>query len=243
MNARILIPILALFTGTTLWAQGSIVDQFRNDATLQDSIIAVIVSQHKYMGKLVNQVQKDPSLHTMLVQHLTRLLNQNGANTASGEHHHGTMMSQYAGDETREIKALSEAEIKGLQSGEGLGLAMPAELNHYPGPKHVLDMADTLSLTPAQKRTIEQSYATMHERAVRIGKDLIDRERSLDREFASTKIEPGTLRRLTAEIGKLRGELRSAHLLAHLETRAALSEQQIRMYDGLRGYGKGKSEE
>jgi len=52
----------------------------------------------------------------------------------------------YAGQETRKIKALSEDQIQGYLAGSGMGLAMAAELNHYPGPKHVLELAEKLQL-------------------------------------------------------------------------------------------------
>ena len=57
--------------------------------------------------------------------------------------------SPYAGEQTREIKALSGSDIANLRNGRGMGLARPAELNRYPGPRHVLDTAE-LALTPAQ---------------------------------------------------------------------------------------------
>src|SRR5262249_20157560 len=44
----------------------------------------------------------------------------------------------YAGRQTRAIKALSEEDIAPLLNGEGMGMAKAAELNGYPGPKHVL---------------------------------------------------------------------------------------------------------
>ena len=44
---------------------------------------------------------------------------------------------QYAGQQARSIKALDDAEIDTLLNGRGMGLARAAELNHYPGPKHV----------------------------------------------------------------------------------------------------------
>lgn len=53
----------------------------------------------------------------------------------------------YAGFHSREIKALSASDVEGLQQGRGMGLALPAELNGYPGPMHVLELADELNLT------------------------------------------------------------------------------------------------
>ena len=48
----------------------------------------------------------------------------------------------YAGMQARQIKALSEQQISDLDAGRGMGLALAAELNGYPGPSHVLELAD-----------------------------------------------------------------------------------------------------
>ena len=42
--------------------------------------------------------------------------------------------SPYAGQESREIKSLSPAEVDGYLAGAGMGFAKAAELNGYPGP-------------------------------------------------------------------------------------------------------------
>jgi len=47
----------------------------------------------------------------------------------------------YAGQQAREIKALTVAEIQAYLSGAGSGYAKAAELNHYPGPKHAIENA------------------------------------------------------------------------------------------------------
>jgi hypothetical protein len=52
----------------------------------------------------------------------------------------------YAGMQTRSIKALSEKQVADLGAGRGMGLALAAELNGYPGPSHVLELADQLVL-------------------------------------------------------------------------------------------------
>ena len=54
--------------------------------------------------------------------------------------------SPYVGMQTRSIKALSDQQIADLKAGRGMGLALPAELNGYPGPAHVLELADQLGL-------------------------------------------------------------------------------------------------
>ena len=60
--------------------------------------------------------------------------------------------SPYAGQEQRSIKALSEDEIRDLREGRGMGLAKAAELNSYPGPLHVLQLAAELGLSDAQRK-------------------------------------------------------------------------------------------
>ena len=55
--------------------------------------------------------------------------------------------SPYAGQEQRAIKALSDEEIRDLLDARGMGLAKAAELNSYPGPLHVLQLANELGLS------------------------------------------------------------------------------------------------
>ena len=144
--------------------------------------------------------------------------------------------SPYQGQESRAIKALDPAEVEQLLRGEGLGLAKAAELNHYPGPRHVLDAAGELGLSPAQLAASQSAFALMRERAIAIGTTLLARERELDAGFASGRIDGETLGRLVTEIARLRGTLRTAHLQAHLEMKRILTAAQVNAYDRLRGY-------
>jgi hypothetical protein len=64
----------------------------------------------------------------------------------------------YAGQQTRTIKALSDDDIATLRKGEGMGMAKAAELNGYPGPKHVLDLAQQLRLTDAQRDNVQAIF-------------------------------------------------------------------------------------
>jgi Spy/CpxP family protein refolding chaperone len=145
--------------------------------------------------------------------------------------------SPYAGQQTRQIKSLDAATLDALQNGTGNGMALVGELNHYPGPRHVLAMAAHLDLTDAQKAQTEDIYARMHAAAVPVGLQIIEKERQLDRAFQSGSISDGSLRNLTAQIAALNGQLRDIHLTAHLETKRVLTAEQIEMYDSMRGYG------
>ena len=150
------------------------------------------------------------------------------------QHRHG--QSPYAGAEKRAIKALSDQQIADLRAGRGMGLALAAELNGYPGPVHVLELGDRLQLTQAQKEQVRQVYEAMKAEAVALGDKLLAGEQALDRAFAGQSIDSAGLASLTAEIAQLQGQLRAVHLKYHLTTRDLLSSEQRRRYAELRGY-------
>jgi Spy/CpxP family protein refolding chaperone len=157
---------------------------------------------------------------------------------ASASHAQGSQ-SPYAGQEKRDIKALSSGEITAYLEGQGMGLAKAAELNQYPGPRHVLDMASELQLTEKQKAETQQVFDRMHEEAARIGKLVVAKEEQLDRLFATRQIDSEKLQQAVSEIGRLQANLRVAHLRAHLEMKAILTQAQIEKYSELRGYKPG----
>jgi Spy/CpxP family protein refolding chaperone len=144
--------------------------------------------------------------------------------------------SEYVGQEMREIKSLSEEDIKELQAGEGWGLAKAAELNGFPGPFHLLEMKHEIGLTKVQTEKIEAFHGEMKKHAIPLGKKLIEAESSLDRAFATRKIDEKTLGELLDNIALIRNRLRYVHLSAHLKTPAVLSREQMKLYNKLRGY-------
>jgi Spy/CpxP family protein refolding chaperone len=145
-------------------------------------------------------------------------------------------VSPYAGQEQREIKTLSEEEIQGYLSGSGMGFAKAAELNHYPGPKHVLELAEQLHLSAEQYQRTHVLFEEMKAKAVSLGQELVEKESLLDSLFAKAKISEAQLQKLVTEILVIRGKLRFVHLSAHLEQRKILTPAQIQRYDKLRGY-------
>jgi Spy/CpxP family protein refolding chaperone len=145
--------------------------------------------------------------------------------------------SPYAGQDSRDIKSLSAGEINGYLVGEGLGYAKAGELNHYPGPKHVLAMGDHLNLNADQRSRIQAIAEAMTGGVIPLGREIVDAERDLDRRFASGSIDEASLRTATEHIGYLQGRLRAVHLSAHLATRKVLNPDQVATYDNMRGYG------
>jgi len=154
-------------------------------------------------------------------------------------HASASQSSPYAGEETREIKALSQSEVDGLLSGKGMGYAKAAELNGYPGPAHVLELKDELSLTEDQRRETEMIFSKMEAAAKDLGGKLVEAERALDDAFKSKKINEPSLSKLIKNISDVESSLRAAHLIAHLQQRKILSDKQISKYIALRGYVDG----
>ncbi len=144
--------------------------------------------------------------------------------------------SPYAGQEHGEIKALSPDEMKNYWSGKGMGLAKAAELNHYPGPAHVLELAHQLKLSPGQRARTQTLFQNMEADAVRLGRAVIEQERILDELFATQAITTEQLQSVLETIAGLQGRLRRVHLEAHLAQKDILTPEQVRRYDGLRGY-------
>jgi Spy/CpxP family protein refolding chaperone len=143
----------------------------------------------------------------------------------------------YAGMQQRAVKALSEQQIADLQAGKGMGLALAAELNGYPGPIHVLELGDQLlNLSAEQRRRVQQLYEAMKAEAIAAGEKLIESERALDQEFAAQKMTEARLTLLAAQIGERQGALKVVHLKYHLSTAELLSAEQRQRYSGLRGY-------
>jgi hypothetical protein len=144
----------------------------------------------------------------------------------------------YAGFQSRPIKALSDQAIADLRAGRGMSMALPAELNGYPGPMHVIEHAGELTLTPEQVSRVQRLYETMKGEAVALGERLIAQEDELDRLFAEHTATPATLAEATNAIGKTQGELRATHLRFYLLTVDILTSDQLRRY-ALRGYHAG----
>jgi Spy/CpxP family protein refolding chaperone len=158
--------------------------------------------------------------------------------TATGTQSTDSQHSSYVGQEHREIKSLSDAEIADLLGGRGMGLAKAAELNGYPGPKHVLELASQLNLTSDQVAATKKLHHSMQTEASELGRSIIEREQVLDTMFADKMISHESLSRALETIGELQTQLRSTHLEAHLTQAKILTAEQSKHYSKLRGYSE-----
>ena len=129
--------------------------------------------------------------------------------------------SPYSGEEQRRIASLSEQEIASLRRGDGMGFAKLAELNHFPGPKHVLNLAEQLGLNASQVDATRRLYEEMHSDAVALGEQLVQAESRLDESFKDGSVSAASLEAALFDIEKIR---------------ARLTAEQVARYDELRGY-------
>jgi Spy/CpxP family protein refolding chaperone len=147
--------------------------------------------------------------------------------------------ASYAGLERREIKALSPEQVQQYLAGAGMGYAMPAELNRFPGPMHVLELADQLSLTADQRARTHTLMEAHKTEARAIGAKRVEAERALEAMFKSGNVEQAELQKVVEASAMLEGQYRLAHLETHRRMRALLTAEQVAQYARLRGYGDG----
>lgn len=152
---------------------------------------------------------------------------------------HQNSNQPYADEQGRLISSLSASDVEQLKQGNGWGLAKPAEFNGYPGPAHIIELAESLDLTDEQLEAVKQSFTRMKRQAMALGNQLIEAEKALDEAFVSRRISQTELKHLLTEAEKVRAQLRGVHLTAHLEVTPLLNDEQKNRYAKLRGYGAG----
>ncbi len=145
----------------------------------------------------------------------------------------------YAGFEAREIASLSAEDQRAILAGEGWGLALPAELNGYPGPLHVLELADALDLTDAQRAEVQAIYDAMKADAQKAGRAYVEAEAMVSHMFAAGHADPQRLEMMLQQSASALAELRAVHLAAHLAVTPMLSDAQKEIYAQMRGYDGG----
>jgi hypothetical protein len=131
----------------------------------------------------------------------------------------------YVGEQHREIKSLSPREITHIQTGKGMGFAMPAELNQYPGPMHVLAYAHALELNETQIAASLALIALMRTEALNAGERYITAECGPDALFCMRNASPAAL-----------ADIRASHFRTHIAQRDFLTPAQIARYDEMRSY-------
>ncbi len=164
-----------------------------------------------------------------------------GSMTAIAQQHqhgdrHNNLRSPYVEQLDSPVQGLSAEEVDELLDGKGAGYARMAELNGYPGPRHVLDLSSQLKLSAQQTKEIQAAFEQMQSIAKNLGQTIVTKEQKLSKAFASGKITNAELEKETNELAQLYGKLRKTHLQAHLQINPLLSAEQIQKYNQIRGY-------
>lgn len=133
--------------------------------------------------------------------------------------------------------ALSPEEERQYRAGAGMGYAKAAELNHFPGPMHVLELAGELKLSASQRATTKTLMDAHKAEARAIGAKLVAAERAVEQLFRSGRVDPRELAQAVAAAARLQGDYRLSHLETHRRMRGLLTDEQVARYDELRGYG------
>ncbi len=159
------------------------------------------------------------------------------SDVAQHQGHGAPAAAPYEGQQSREIKALSEEEVRGYLAGAGMGLAKTAELNRYPGPMHTLENAEALGLDAQQRPALEALMRVHMAEARELGAEVVRLERELDRLFAERSATEARVDATLAKIALAQAKLRGSHLKAHLAATRLLTAAQVERYTALRGYG------
>lgn len=149
-------------------------------------------------------------------------------------------LSPYITQVNSPVRGLPAQEVDDLRAGRGMGYARMAELNHYPGPRHLLDLQKELKLSIAQIAAIDAIFTDMQKQAQSLGEQIIAQEARLSAAFASKTLDEASLQSQVMELADLYGQLRMAHLRAHYQVTPLLTPEQIAAYDELRGYASGE---
>lgn len=144
--------------------------------------------------------------------------------------------SPYVDQVGSHVRGLSDQEVDDLFNGRGMGYARTAELNNYPGPRHVLDLKSELGLSAEQVEQVEAAFKAMQAEAKELGQMIVHEEMLFSTAFADGTISSDALQRASDELADLYGKLRAIHLQAHLQITPLLTPEQIARYNTLRGY-------
>jgi Spy/CpxP family protein refolding chaperone len=168
------------------------------------------------------------ALATMLAGGIPAHAQHHGHSHTAGTPADGHLRAQACADEFDAV----------VRDGRGFGMAFAADQEGYPGPLHVLELKDRLRLDAAQEARVRALLQRMFDEARPKGARLLDAEARLRRLFGAGTADASAVRTAVAEVEQARTELRLVHLLAHLETRALLTEAQRRAYHEARWPGR-----
>lgn len=165
------------------------------------------------------------------------------AGAAAQAQHHDAPAPTSAASSASVMNYSAEERAAGLREGRGMGLALPAEANGYPGPRHVLEAAEQIGLAPEQHARTQQLFDTMQSEAQQLGVRLLAQEGELAAMFRERRATPALLETTARTIGETEAALKIVHLRTHLAMMEILTPEQVTRYVALRraGVGSGRT--
>ena len=131
------------------------------------------------------------------------------------------------------IASLSTKEYEAYQKGEAMGLTTVAEVNNYPAPAQALAFEQGLKLSTTQKQQLKAAVEALDFKAKEMGRFILQHEKKLNDLFFTGKANEGSLIYYCNQLGLYHGELRNAHLQAHLKAKRILTPDQLKKYSRL----------
>lgn len=128
------------------------------------------------------------------------------------------------------IASLSPEEYIAYEKGEAMDMTDVAEVNNYPAPAQALALEEGLKLSTTQKQQLEAAVEALDFKAKEMGRFILQHEKKLNELFSTAKANEGSLIYYCNQIGLYQGELRNAHLQAHLKARRILTPDQLKKY-------------
>lgn len=136
----------------------------------------------------------------------------------------------------RDMKSLSAQEIDDLLNARGTAFTRVAELNGYPGPAQIIELAGDLGLSDDQTKALQDIKWRVDAVATSLGSEILEIEAELDRLFAGRTATKPRVNSMVTAVSGLSASLRAVHLAGHLDATAVLHPWQLGRYNELRGY-------
>ena len=136
-------------------------------------------------------------------------------------------------EETSPVKSLSPQEYAAYQNGDDMGMSKAAELNNYPSPSKALSLSKELKLNDSQRKQLLAANEALDFKAKEMGRFILQHEKKLNDLFSTGKVNEGSLIYYCNQLGLYQGELRNAHLQAHLKARRILTPDQLQKFSRL----------